>query len=82
MPTITRAIKNNSARLANRILNRQGQPFWQNESFDRWIRTPAARDRAADYIENNPVSAGFVTRADQWPWSHCRTMHSSTSTGG
>src|SRR5437867_3300642 len=38
LPVVTRALKNNSARLANQILNRTGHPFWQDESFDRWIR--------------------------------------------
>jgi hypothetical protein len=33
---ITRAVKNYSARRANEILRRVGQPFWQNESYDHW----------------------------------------------
>src|SRR5580698_10105062 len=35
---ITRAVKNTSARRANMILDRTGQPFWQAESFDHWVR--------------------------------------------
>jgi putative transposase len=31
-------IKGVTAREANRILGRIGQPFWQDESFDHWIR--------------------------------------------
>jgi REP-associated tyrosine transposase len=35
---ITRAVKKSSARQANIILGRTGQPFWQDESFDHWVR--------------------------------------------
>jgi hypothetical protein len=35
---ITRAIKKTSARQANLILNRTGTPFWQDESYDHWVR--------------------------------------------
>src|SRR5215472_6641716 len=34
---ITQAIKGCTARQANLILGRTGQPFWAIESFDRWI---------------------------------------------
>ena len=37
---ITRTIKGKSARQANAMLGRTGQPFWQDESFDHWIRHP------------------------------------------
>jgi hypothetical protein len=32
-------IKSASARRANRLLERCGQRFWQDESFDHWVRT-------------------------------------------
>ena len=35
---ITKSIKNYSARPANALLNRTGHPFWQDESYDRWVR--------------------------------------------
>jgi putative transposase len=35
---VTRAVKNTSAREANLILGRTGQPFWQDESYDHWVR--------------------------------------------
>src|ERR687898_582185 len=37
---ITKAIKNFSARQANALLGRTGQPFWQDESYDHWVRGP------------------------------------------
>ncbi len=44
---VTRAVKNTSAREANRILGRTGQPFWQDESYDHWVRS--ARRGKPDY---------------------------------
>lgn len=66
---VTRAIKSNSARLANQILDRAGGPFWQNESFDHWVRSAFEFEKIARYIENNPVKAGLVERPEDWPWS-------------
>jgi putative transposase len=66
---ITRSIKNFSARQANAVLGRTGQPFWQVESYDRWVRGPKAMGRIVHYIEENPVTAGLVERADDWRWS-------------
>ena len=61
--------KGQSARLVNRMLERTGQPFWQDESYDRWMRTQREMVLTANYIERNPVSAGLVERAEDWQWS-------------
>ena len=66
---ITRTVKNMCAREANRILGRTGEGFWQDESYDHWVRNPKEFGRIVTYIEENPVAAGLVTRADEWPWS-------------
>jgi putative transposase len=66
---ITKAIKNYSAREANKILNRQGQLFWQNESYDRWVRDQEEREKIVRYIEGNPVAAGFANTPGAWLWS-------------
>jgi len=65
----TKWIKGTTARQANKILGRGGQPFWQDESFDHWIRNSAEFDRVTMYIERNPVAAGMVQEPWQWPWS-------------
>ena len=59
-----RRIKGRSAREANLLLCRTSEPFWQAESYDRWIRNDEEMSRIAHYIENNPVTAGLTTRAD------------------
>jgi len=66
---ITRRIKGKSARQANSILKRTGQAFWQDESFDHWIRSPREFGKVKEYIERNPVKAGLVSRPEEWPYS-------------
>lgn len=66
---ITQGIKGATARRANQILARAGQPFWQDESFDRWVRNENEFERIRNYVVQNPVSAGLVKSAKDWPWS-------------
>jgi len=66
---ITNLVKGRSAREANRLLGRTGKPFWQDESFDHWIRNSAQFERVCNYIERNPVVARLVRRPEEWPWS-------------
>jgi len=66
---VTRAVKSTSARQANCILKRPGLPFWQDESYDHWVRNGDEFNRVVRYIESNPVHAGLVERVEQWPWS-------------
>ena len=62
---ITRWIKGSTARRANLILGFTGQPFWRDESRDRWMRNEAECRETARYIEENPARAGLVN----WKWS-------------
>ena len=66
---VTRAVKSTSAREANLVLGRTGMPFWQDESYDHWVRNRDEFDRILRYIEFNPVSAGLVENPDEWRWS-------------
>ena len=66
---ITNGIKGVSAQEANAILKRTGQHFWQDESFDHWIRDDVQSERARNYIERNPVKAGLVATPEEWRWS-------------
>jgi len=65
---ITHWLKGRSARESNLILGRTG-PFWQHESYDHFVRNRKGFDRIRDYIEQNPVSAGFVSNPRDWPFS-------------
>jgi putative transposase len=66
---IMNGLKGAAARQANSILSRKGSHFWQDESFDHWVRTPKEFDRIRTYIENNPVSAGLAAKPQDWSWS-------------
>jgi REP element-mobilizing transposase RayT len=66
---ITKAIKGFTAHAANRVLGRTGQPFWQHESFDHWVRDRRELERIVRYVEENPVRAGLVGSAEEWAWS-------------
>jgi putative transposase len=81
---ITKAIKGSTARAANLLLNRTGEYFWQDESFDHWIRDEAQFEKVKKYIERNPVAAGLVKEESEWPWSSavavdCRSRVAQTS---
>jgi REP element-mobilizing transposase RayT len=65
---ITQWIKGRTARVGNRILRRSGA-FWQDESFDRWIRSWEEFQGAVDYIETNPVKSGLTETPQAWKWS-------------
>jgi len=68
------ALKGATARAANKLLGRTGKRFWQDESFDRWVRNPVEFTRIRRYIEQNPVSAGLVARPEDWPWSSAHRL--------
>jgi putative DNA methylase len=52
-----------------RIMGRTGSPFWQDESYDHWVRGPEELAKIVRYIEENPVAAGLVSRGENWRWS-------------
>lgn len=69
LSSITKRLKGYTAREANRILQRTGKHFWQQESFDHWPRDEGEFFRIIAYIENNPVKAGLVQHPEEWRWS-------------
>ena len=66
---LLQSLKGFTAREANRMLDRTGEPFWQAESYDHWVRDEREYGRIAAYIECNPVNAGLVGKAEDYPWS-------------
>jgi len=79
MRHVTRAIKSHSARKANDILGRAGEPFWQDESYDHWIRNQVEMNRVIRYIEWNPVKVSLVGRIEDWQWSSASRQWQATS---
>lgn len=52
----------------NKLLGRSG-PVWMREYHDRYMRDNEHLDNTVRYIEYNPVKAGLVGAAEQWPFS-------------
>jgi REP element-mobilizing transposase RayT len=73
-------LKGYTAREANRLLGRTGQPFWQGESYDHWVRDETECARIKAYIENNPVKAGLVSRAEDYRWSSAAPSNEKAET--
>ena len=66
---LLKSLKGYTAYQANRVLGRTGEPFWQRESYDHWVRSQEEWQRIAAYIENNPVKAGVVSQAEDYRWA-------------
>jgi putative transposase len=66
---LLKSLKGATARQANRLLGRTGDPFWQKESYDHWVRNPSEFERIRAYIETNPVKAGLARNSQDYPWS-------------
>jgi REP element-mobilizing transposase RayT len=71
---LMQSLKRFTARQANRMLSRAGEPFWQEESYDRLVRNQMEFERIASYIEMNPVTAGLVATSELFPWSSARPI--------
>jgi hypothetical protein len=46
-----------------------GKPFWQEESYDRLVRSQKELEQIRFYIEQNPARAGLVREAPEYRWS-------------
>jgi len=60
--------KEYTAREANKLLKRYGR-FWAADYWDTFIRNANHELQAQNYAERNPVKAGLVSAARDWPWS-------------
>jgi putative transposase len=44
-------------------------PHWQKGFFDHMIRSHESYDEKWMYVRNNPVRAGLVLSAEDWPYA-------------
>lgn len=65
---LVHAWKSFTAKEANKFLGRKG-PFWMPDYYDRFMRDAHHLAVEVAYIENNPVKAGLVKNAAEWPFS-------------
>jgi REP element-mobilizing transposase RayT len=78
---LMQSLKRFTAKEGNRMLSRTGQPFWQDESYDRLVRDDVEFRRIANYIEMNPVKAGIAATAEDFPWSSARPIDNRPQVG-
>jgi len=50
-------------------LSGQAAPLWQPEFFDHLVRSAESRAEKWAYVRENPVRAGLVIRAEDWPFA-------------
>ena len=55
--------------------------LWQPRFFDRALRSVREYYEKVEYIHLNPVRAGLVKRAEDWPWSSVHDYSGSLSAG-
>jgi len=65
---VMEAIKDGATKRINRS-RREAGALWQPRFFDRALRTVREYNQKVQYIHLNPVEAGLVNRAEDWPWS-------------
>ncbi len=66
---LLRTLKGFTARECNKLLGLTGNPFWQKESYDHWVRDEQELKKIAAYIESNPVTAGIAATPEAYRWS-------------
>jgi REP element-mobilizing transposase RayT len=71
LSAIVKSWKSFTSRQVNAHLGRTGT-FWEADYFDRYMRNEEHLMRTIEYVENNPVKAGLVREAADWPWSSAR----------
>jgi putative transposase len=68
-PAFCKWLKGVTAKRAKRLLSLEVKAFWQDESYDHWIRSDNELQKLIRYVEWNPVKAGLVGSIEEWPWS-------------
>ena len=61
-----------ASRAEGRGFRKGSQRVWMREYWDRFIRDERHFHAVVNYIHQNPVKAGLVARAQDWPWSSAR----------
>jgi putative transposase len=78
---VMQSLKRFTAREGNSILGLTGQPFWQDESYDRLVRDDREFEKIAAYIEKNPVRAGLAATPGEFRWSSGRPINNRPQVG-
>ncbi len=65
---IVKSVKHFTATEINRARGVKGH-LWDSERFDHIVRDAAAFTEFTQYVIENPVDAGVVTKAEDYPWT-------------
>jgi hypothetical protein len=49
-------------------MSANGGAVWQEESFDHVLRSNESFEQKLEYIRQNPVRAGLVSRPEEYRW--------------
>ena len=79
LPRILQWLKGVTAKRAKRLLGLDVKAFWQDESYDHWVRSERELQRIIRYVEWNPVKAGLADCIEDWPWSSAHLTKPSAS---
>ena len=71
---IMKSLKTWTSGRCNELLGVRGT-FWQQESYDHWVRDIEELERIILYIEANPVTAGLVNSPEKWFFSSAALRH-------
>ena len=74
-------IKGASAHSINRFLKRKGH-VWQDESFDRLLRSDEKIIEKVEYLCQNPVRKGLVKGVDDYSWLWREWVEGEKTTAG
>jgi putative transposase len=66
---VIRHFKQLTAHDTSKLPGRDIAPFWQRRFYDHALRATEAIEKVADYIWDNPVRAGLISEADDYPFS-------------
>jgi len=68
LPNFMHSLKGFTVHRWNPRLNLKG-PMWQPGYHEESIRSRQTMEDAIGYVEHNPVEAGLVDKAEEWPYS-------------
>jgi putative transposase len=67
LPVFMQAWKQWTSNRVAHELNFSGK-VWQEEFFDHILRPTESYSQKWDYVRENPVCAGLVSKVEDWPW--------------
>jgi putative transposase len=67
LPVFMQAWKQWTSKRMARELSFSGN-LWQEQFFDHVLRSTESYSQKWDYVRENPIRAGLVTKIEDWPW--------------